>query len=190
MLLVLLERSATAGVEKGLIIVPSLRRDRRPHPCSRGPWSKQTYLVSHFWQRTKISLLPILSVASFSHRVPRTPESTGNKRSADTLTGAPCGISSFLCIGTRRSGFAAKSSSPGAPWPSLKTLLPYRFFHAHQNLPPRRRSLRVTRGSNCRHISRYEECIAIDRRRKLWGEGLVRAGGSSRSYSFLLTGSE
>ena len=51
----LTERFATAGVEKGLIIATSLRRDRRQaHPCSRGPWSKQAYLVSHFWQRTKL----------------------------------------------------------------------------------------------------------------------------------------
>lgn len=121
-----------------------------------------------FLAADQIILLPILSVASFSHRVPRTPESTGNKRK---LISWPVRLVESRALVSARGGGSATSSSP--------VRLEQR-FHAHQNLPPRRRSLCVWRGSNCIHISRYEECIAIDRRweavgpRVLFERGVVR----------------
>ncbi len=118
-----------------------------------------------FLAADQISLLPILSVASFPTEYRAPPRVPAIKAPADKLTGAPCGRA--LCVvGTRRR-VCCKILVAGAPWPPKNAAHTHiaRFFTTSH----RDDEVYVYGEGAIAYISRYEECIAIDRRSEAVG---------------------
>ena len=110
----LTERFATAGVEKGLIIAPSLRRDRRQaHPCSRGPLGQSKRILCHiFGSGPNYSTPNFVGCELFPQSTAHpysTSKSTGNKRK---LISWPVRLVESRALVSERGGGSAKSSSP------------------------------------------------------------------------------